>query len=65
MITLHITQNKTLFFATEEEAKRFADTVKAKTGNRPATRKTREENQTKTIVYYGKTAPDYSGKADA
>lgn len=65
MITLHITQNKTLFFATEEEAKRFADTMEAKTGNRPAMRKTREENHVKNIVYYGKTAPDYSGKAEA
>lgn len=28
-------------------------------------RKTREENHVKNIVYYGKTAPDYSGKAEA
>lgn len=53
MFTLYITQNKSLYFATEEEAKRFADTMEAKTGNRPAIRKTREDSRVK-VIYYGK-----------
>ena len=60
MFTLYVTQNKYLYFTTEEEAKRFADTMEAKTGNRPAIRKTRPQRNAKNnFVYYGKNTPDY------
>ena len=58
MFNVYITQNKTLIFATEEEATRFADTMEAKTGNRPAIRKTREDSRVK-VIYYGKNTPSY------
>ena len=58
MFTLYITQNKSLYFATEEEAQRFADTMEAKTGERPAIRKTREDSRVK-VIYYGKNTPSY------
>lgn len=60
MLTVYITQTKTLLFATEEEANRFADTMEVKTGNRPAIREARPQRNTKnSFVYYGKNTPDY------
>ena len=60
MFNVYITQNKTLLFATEEEATRFADTMEAKTGNRPAIREARpQRNALNNFVYYGKNTPDY------
>ena len=60
MFNVYITQNKTLLFATEEEAQRFADTMEAKTGNRPAIRKTRpQRNAINNFVFYGKNTPSY------
>ena len=58
MFTLYVTQNKSLYFSTEEEAKKFADTIEYKTGNRPAIRKTREDSRVK-VIYYGKNTPSY------
>lgn len=60
MFTLYITQNKSLYFATEEEAQRFADTMEAKTGNRPAIREARPQRNAKNnFIHYGKNMPDY------
>ena len=60
MFTLYVTQNKSLYFATEEEAQRFADTMEAKTGERPAIRKTRPQRNAKNnFVCYGKNAHSY------
>lgn len=61
MFTLYITQNKSLYFSTEEEAERFADKVESKTGSRPAIRKTRPQRNAKNnFVYYGKNTPHYA-----
>ena len=60
MFSVYITQNKTLLFATEEEAQRFADIMETKTGNRPAIREARpQRNAINNFVYYGKNTPDY------
>lgn len=60
MFNVYITQNKTLLFATEEEAARFADTMETKTGNRPAIREARpQRNAINNFVYYGKNKPNY------
>ena len=60
MFSLYITQNKTLLFATIEEAERFADTVETKTGSRPTIRESRpQRNTTKNLVHYGKITPHY------
>ena len=61
MFSLYITQNKTLLFATIEEAERFADTVESKTGSRPTIRESRPQRNAKNnFVYYGKNTPHYA-----
>ena len=60
MFSVYITQNKTLLFATEEEAQRFADTMEAKTGKQPAIREARpQRNAINNFVFYGKNKPNY------
>ena len=63
MFTLYVTQNKTLLFATIEEAERFADTVETKTGKRPTIRESiPQRNTTKNLMHYGKIPPHYAPK---
>lgn len=63
MFTLYVTQNKTLLFATIEDAERFADKVESKTGSRPTIRESRpQRNATKTLLHYGKITPHYAPK---
>lgn len=61
MFRLYITQNKTLLFATIEEAKRFADIIEKRTGHRPNITTARNFDS-QPDVSFGMVKPNYGNK---
>lgn len=64
MINIYISQNKTLCFATVEDANKFADVVKKKTGQRPELRAARNDAKKSGVLQYCRIKPDYSRKTN-